>query len=63
MAPEALKSLTPEERHQVYKMLRINVTARLDSCVEVVGDLVCISEGVRAEESDVIISLPSYYAA
>jgi site-specific DNA recombinase len=28
MAPEALSSLTPEERHQVYKMLRLKVTAR-----------------------------------
>jgi hypothetical protein len=44
-------------------MLRINVTARLDGCVEVVGDLVSISEGVRAEESDIVISFPSYYAA
>jgi site-specific DNA recombinase len=44
MAPEALKSLTPEERHQVYKILRLKVIARLDGDVELTGDLVRIPE-------------------
>ena len=37
MAPEALDSLVPEERHQVYKMLRLKVTAREDGTLEVSG--------------------------
>ena len=30
MAPEALDSLTPEERHQLYEILRLRVTADED---------------------------------
>ena len=30
MAPEALDSLTPEERHQLYKILRLRVIAAAD---------------------------------
>ena len=37
MAPEALDSLLPEERHQVYKMLRLRVIAHLDGRLEVSG--------------------------
>ncbi len=37
IAPEALDSLAPEERHQLYKMLRLNVAVRLDANVEVSG--------------------------
>jgi hypothetical protein len=37
IAPEALDSLTPEERHQLYKMLRLNVVVRLDANLEVSG--------------------------
>lgn len=54
MAPEALSSLTPEERHQVYKTLRLKVIARLDGCVELVGDLVRIPDGGKEEERDVV---------
>ena len=39
MAPEALESLTPEERHQVYKMLRIRAIAHVDGTLEVSGML------------------------
>jgi hypothetical protein len=53
MAPEALDSLTPEERHQVYKMLRLKVIAHLSGDVELAGDLVCIPDGGKVEESDV----------
>jgi hypothetical protein len=37
MAPEALDSLLPEERHQVYKMLRLKVIAHVDRTLEVTG--------------------------
>ena len=39
MAPEALRSLTPEERHQVYKMLRVEVVVDANGRVEVKGAL------------------------
>ena len=39
MAPEALDSLLPEERHQVYKMLRLKVIAHVDRSLEVTGVL------------------------
>jgi Recombinase zinc beta ribbon domain len=37
IAPEALDSLAPEERHQLYKMLRLDVVVRLDVNLEVSG--------------------------
>jgi hypothetical protein len=37
MAPEALDALTPEERHQVYEMLRIREVVRIDGTLEVSG--------------------------
>jgi site-specific DNA recombinase len=41
--PEVLDSLLPEERHQVYKMLRLKVISRPDGGLEVTGDLLgCI---------------------
>ena len=39
MVPQALDSLTPEERHQIYKMLRVQVTVGPDWRVEVTGAL------------------------
>lgn len=39
MTPEALYSLTPEERHELYKMLRLKVQALPDSTAEVSGVL------------------------
>jgi hypothetical protein len=54
MAPEALSSLTPEERHQVYKMLRLKVIAHLDGDVELAGDLVCILGGGEGKEGNMI---------
>jgi hypothetical protein len=54
MAPEALNSLTPEERHQVYKMLRLKVIAHLSGDVELAGDLVCIPDGGKVGERDVV---------
>lgn len=37
LAPKALDSLAPEERHQVYKLLRLMVVANLDGSFEVSG--------------------------
>ncbi len=37
MAPEALDSLTPEERHQFYKMLRLRVVVQPDGTTHVSG--------------------------
>jgi Recombinase zinc beta ribbon domain len=37
VAPDALESLTPEERHQVYKMLRLKVIANRDGSLEASG--------------------------
>jgi flagellar motility protein MotE (MotC chaperone) len=37
MAPEALDSLTPEERHQLYKILRLRVTAGADRSLTAEG--------------------------
>ena len=54
MAPEALRSLTPEERHQVYKMLKLRVIAHLSGDLELTGDLVCIPDGAKVEESNVV---------
>jgi hypothetical protein len=39
MTPAALDALEPEERHQVYKMLRITVEVYPDSSLEVTGVL------------------------
>ena len=40
MAPEALDILTPEERHRVYRMLRLRVMAHVDGTLELSGALV-----------------------
>jgi hypothetical protein len=39
MAPEALASLTPEERHQTYKLLKLKVDLHVDGRLEVSGAL------------------------
>ncbi len=36
-APEALNELTPEERHQVYRMLRLRAAVRIGGTIEVSG--------------------------
>jgi hypothetical protein len=46
LAPEALDSLTTEERHQLYKMLRLKVFVAKS------GDLVIEFAGVPAESAD-----------
>jgi glyoxylase-like metal-dependent hydrolase (beta-lactamase superfamily II) len=37
MVPEASRSLSPEERHQLYRMLRLKVVSNLDRCLQVTG--------------------------
>src|SRR5918994_1980530 len=37
MVPEALDGLAPEERHQIYKMLRLRVVANVDARIEAAG--------------------------
>jgi hypothetical protein len=36
-APEALNALTPEERHQVYRMLRLRAAVRIGGTLEISG--------------------------
>jgi flagellar motility protein MotE (MotC chaperone) len=48
MAPEALDSLSGEERHQLYKMLRLKVAANFDGTLEVSG---FFGSGVRSWET------------
>ena len=52
MAPEALDALTPEERHQAYKMLKLRVAVYPDGSLEVSGAFgevpnVCTRETVQ----------------
>jgi len=37
MVPEALDDLTPEERHGVYKMMRLKVLISTDGSLEITG--------------------------
>ena len=37
MVPEALDGLTPEERHRIYKMMRLNVAMYADGIAEITG--------------------------
>jgi hypothetical protein len=49
LAPEALDSLAPEERHQLYRMLRLKIVARLDGTIELTGDLMVVAEVSNCE--------------
>jgi hypothetical protein len=51
IAPEALDSLTPEERHRLYKMLRLEVLVRPDSSLEVSG---LFGEAVSLSDSELV---------
>ena len=51
IAPEALDSLTPEERHHLYKMLRLEVVVRPDANLEVSG---VFGEGVPLSDSELV---------
>ena len=56
IAPEALEALTPEERHQLYRMLRLEVVVRPDANLEVSG---VFGEGVSLRDKDLV---PRYLA-
>ena len=49
LAPGALDSLAPEERHRLYGMLRLKIVARLDEAIELSGDLVSAAEVSNVE--------------
>jgi Recombinase zinc beta ribbon domain len=49
LVPEALEALNAEERHQLYKMLRLRVTTRNDGTLEMSGVL---SEGIEFGKSE-----------
>ena len=48
MAPEALDSLTPEERHELYKMLRLKARVLVDGTAEIDGALGGLSSAFAA---------------
>ena len=57
IAPTALASLTPEERHQVYEILKLRVVAHPDEALEVSGAFgdghaVCELERGQGSQSD-----------
>jgi hypothetical protein len=51
IAPEALDSLTLEERHRLYRMLRLEVAVRPDSSLEVRG---VFGEGTSLSDSQLV---------
>ena len=51
--PESLDDLSPEERHQIYRMLRLQVLAYPDKSLEVSGALVARVGGKDEEGPDV----------
>jgi site-specific DNA recombinase len=56
LAPEILAGLTPEECHQVYKMLRVRAVVHVDGVLEVSGALagaICVSNWGTAPTSRV----------
>jgi site-specific DNA recombinase len=53
LAPEALDSLAPEERHQLYRMLRLRIVARLDGTIELTGDLMGAAEVSNCETTQI----------
>jgi hypothetical protein len=54
IAPEALDSLAPEERHQLYKMLRLEVVVRPDANLEVRG---AFGEGLLVSNLELVPGL------
>jgi hypothetical protein len=51
LAPEALDNLTPEERHHLYRMLRLEVIIRPDANLEVSG---VFGEGVLLSDRELV---------
>jgi hypothetical protein len=46
--PEALSALSPEERHRVYRMMRLEVALAPDGGMEMRGDVAPVSENGTA---------------
>ena len=44
MTPEALDRLAPEERHRIYRMMKLSATALLDSGIEINGNIAPANE-------------------
>jgi hypothetical protein len=57
MSPAALDSLSPEERHQVYKMLRLTVEISPDGSLDVSGVL---GDSFVSENKDECVILAHY---
>jgi chromosome segregation ATPase len=57
LAPQALDSLTPEERNRFYRMLRLEVIVSPDGSLEVSG---AFGHGVGVCESEPLPSSPSW---
>jgi hypothetical protein len=51
IAPEALEALTPEERHHLYRMLRLEVIIRPDANLEVSG---VFGEGMPVSNAELV---------
>jgi hypothetical protein len=49
MVPEALDALVPEERHRVYKLLKLRVNLSTDRTLEVSGALGDVAEVCEME--------------
>jgi hypothetical protein len=49
MMPEALDALVPEERHRVYKLLKLRVNLSPDRALEVSGALADVDEVCEME--------------
>ena len=47
-APEALSALSPEERHRVYRMMRLEVSLAPTGDIEMVGDVVPVCKSATA---------------
>ncbi len=60
MAPEALETLTPEERHTLYKMLRLRVLVHVDGTMEIGGTFV---ENLKVSEPEAIYSIITFRKA
>jgi hypothetical protein len=46
MVPESLDTITPEERHRLYRILRLGVEVNLDGSLKVRGGIRVCNEGV-----------------
>jgi DNA-binding CsgD family transcriptional regulator len=51
MASSALSALTPEERNQIYRVLRLRVSAEIGGTLEVSGELVTAPDVCSAERT------------